>query len=318
VRLDPTELARDVGRIVRETFPKDVAFELAVPAEPWSLEADPTQLHQVLVNLCVNARDAMPTGGRLVLRLANEELDAPAAARAGLEPGCYVAITVADTGQGVPLEIQDRIFEPFFTTKEVGRGTGLGLSTTYSIVRGHGGAVTLVSQPGPGATFTVHPPAAEGPALDSRAAESEPPQGSGELVLVVDDEPAIREILVETLTNSGYRVVTACDGSDALAVYDAHQLEVALVLTDISMPGLDGEALIAALRERDPRLPIVASSGLHRAEGLAAPGEVTQFLSKPYATTTLLQAVARARRRGSPDSTAPVGLRRAAGGTADP
>jgi signal transduction histidine kinase/CheY-like chemotaxis protein len=289
-------VAHDIARIVHETFPKDVAFELDLPPDLWAVEGDATQLHQVLVNLCVNARDAMPRGGRLRLEFSNEELDEAAALRLELAAGRYVVVRVSDTGHGVPAEIQERIFEPFFTTKEVGRGTGLGLSTSYSIVRGHGGALGVVSEPGWGATFTVHLPAAEGRPVSAVTTPDTAPQGRGELVLVVDDEPAIREVMEETLTAAGYRVATARDGLEALAVYEARRGDVALVLTDMAMPALDGAGLIAELRRRDPRLPIVASSGLHRGEGLAENWNIREFLQKPYSPLALRATVARALR----------------------
>ncbi len=289
-------VAHDVARIVHETFPKDVAFELDLPPDLWAVEGDATQLHQVLVNLCVNARDAMPRGGRLRLAFSNEELDESAALRLDLSPGRHVVVRVTDTGHGVPAAIQERIFEPFFTTKEVGRGTGLGLSTSYSIVRGHRGALSVASEPGRGATFSVHLPAAEGRPATAVAATEAVARGRGELVLVVDDEPAIREVVEETLTSAGYRVATARDGLEALAVYEARRGEVALVLTDMAMPGLDGAGLIAALRSRDPRLPIVASSGLQRGEGLAENWNIREFLQKPYSSIALRVLVARALR----------------------
>ena len=257
------EIVREVRAIAQNTFPRNIAVEVEIPADLWAVTGDPTQLNQVLLNLCVNARDAMPRGGRLGVAARNLVVDALSAAfNRGVPAGRYVLLEVSDTGCGLPV---DRIFEPFFTTKEVGKGTGLGLSTVLGIVRSHGGVINVYSEPPKGSVFKVYLPAQ--PAGDSAgpvaAAPPEAlPRGHGELILLVDDEPAILEVTQCTLETFGYRVITAEDGAQAIALFAAHPHEVAVVITDIMMPVMDGPALILALRRIDPKVRIIAASGL--------------------------------------------------------
>jgi nitrogen-specific signal transduction histidine kinase len=296
VTLQPKHLVKDVVKILKETLPKSVSLGYEVPNDLWMVSADATQIHQVLMNLCVNARDAMPQGGELTLRAQNVTLD-DAYARMHLEakPGKYVMLTVADTGAGIPPEVVSRIFEPFFTTKETGKGTGLGLSTALTIVRSHGGFINVYSEPKKGTEFTVYLPAIE--AARPEQAEKrgvELPAGHGELVLVVDDEEAIRQITKGTLETFGYRVLTAGDGTEAVALYAQNLDEVAVVITDMMMPFMDGPATIRAIRKMNPRVPIIAASGLaagDKAAEAAAIG-VHTFLPKPYTADKLLKALA--------------------------
>ncbi len=290
-------LARDIERIVHDTFPKNIAFELTAPPDLWLIHADPTQLHQVLMNLCVNARDAMPKGGRLALSLANATVDEVyASLHPQAKPGRYVVIKVEDNGTGMQREIQDRIFEPFFTTKEIGKGTGLGLSTVLTIVRSQGGFITLYSEPGQGARFKVHLPAIFAPAETPPDTTARPglPRGRGETVLLVDDEATIREVGKKILERFNYRVLLASDGAEAVALYTENRADIAVVLTDMAMPVMDGPATIAALRALDPTIKIVGSSGLTshgeltRTEGLALDG----FIPKPYAAEAMLTTLA--------------------------
>jgi CheY-like chemotaxis protein len=211
------------------------------------------------------------------------------------KPGGYVLLTVTDTGTGIPMDIQDKIFEPFFTTKEVGRGTGLGLSTTATIVKNHGGFINLHSKPGQGATFKVYLPAntatqaADSPPIEERQL----PRGNGELVLVVDDEEVIRSVMRNTLECFGYRVLLAIHGVEAVALYAQNCDEIAVVITDMAMPVMDGPATILALKTMNPRVKIIGSSGQASSGGLAkAIGSgVQHFLSKPYSAEAMLKVL---------------------------
>jgi signal transduction histidine kinase/ActR/RegA family two-component response regulator len=296
-RVEP--ILREVESMARNTFPRNITIELKIKSELWPVVADATQLNQVLLNLCVNARDAMPEGGRLELSAYNVEIDLQTAAlNRALTPGRYVVLQVTDNGAGIPQAIIDRIFEPFFTTKEVGKGTGLGLSTVLSIVRSHGGSVNVYSEPNKGSAFKVYLPAQPELAAEGGAhgAPDKFPRGNGELILVVDDEASIQDVVRQALETFGYRVATAGDGAEAVALFAQHQSEISLVLTDMMMPVMDGLALIAALRRIDPHIRIVAGSGLNangnvsRALNLG----VNHFLAKPYAVDVMLQTFRKA------------------------
>ncbi len=295
-------LIREMAKIMRETFPREISIVESVPSGLQPVLADATQMHQVLMNLCVNARDAMPEGG--CLKLAGRNLQF-AEGDPGLlppaRPGAYVEVAVADTGSGIAPEIIDRIFDPFFTTKPAGKGTGLGLSTTLGIVRSHGGFIRTESTPGKGTTFFVCLPAgtvtAAGSAPPLPAAPAGPPGplGQGELILVVDDEISIRETTKRILEACRYRVVTAVNGEDAMKHYLQHRGEVGLVLTDVMMPVKGGTALIRSLRELEPQLKVVATSGLDRPlQGSSLPQlGITSVLPKPFAASELLEAIHR-------------------------
>lgn len=294
ILLQPLHLIDEVARMLRETLAKSIEVKTRMPNGVWSAIGDPTQLHQVLMNLCVNARDAMPRGGRLTLAAENVVID-ESYARMNIDstPGRYVLITVADTGAGIPTEIIDRIFDPFFTTKETGSGTGLGLSTVMGIVKYHGGFVSVSSQVGTGSEFKVYLPAAESlskvPELN---AKPEAQRGHGELILVVDDEAAIREITRNTLEAAGYRVLMAGDGTEAVAVYAQHAGDIKVVITDIVMPYMDGVATIRALRKLNPLTRIIVSTGASdkNRKDVVDPG-VDGVLSKPYTAETLLKTL---------------------------
>ena len=291
VELDPRQLLRDLEKMVRETFPKSIEVGLDLAPELWSVTGDPTQLHQVLLNLAVNARDAMPHGGRLTLQGRNLALDESyARLHIDARPGPYVVVGVTDSGAGIPPALLEKIFEPFFTTKGVGQGTGLGLSTSLAIVRSHGGFVNVYSEVGRGTSFKVYLPAAAVAAAQDRPAPAAAPLGHGELVLVVDDEAAIREIAREVLEASGYRVLAAGDGSEAVELYAQHPREIAAVVCDMRMPIMDGPATVRALRRIDPRVAVVATSGLGDEAG-GAPHEGWLFLPKPYTADALLVAL---------------------------
>jgi len=296
-RTDPLSLLREVAKIVRETFPRNIEIVDAPAVDLWSVQCDATQMHQVLMNLCVNARDAMPSGGTLTLGAQNVVLGADAST---LDPnakeGRYVQISVADSGHGIGPEILTRIFDPFYTTKELGSGSGLGLSIVLAIMKKHGGFVRVETEVGKGSVFRVFIPAADeqavAPAPTSAAAL---PKGNGELILVVDDETAICSLLRRTLERESYRVVTANDGREGLELFLSHRAEVRLVITDLMMPVMDGTELIRSLRALEPNLGIIAASGLdldaNRAQ-LAALG-VEEVLAKPLTTRALLDAIHR-------------------------
>lgn len=284
---------KDFVKIVRETFPKSISVEAEIAGDLWMVSADATQIHQVLMNLAVNARDAMPAGGTLRVRAENVLID-ESYARMSLEakPGRFVRLTVADTGVGMTSEVMERIFEPFYTTKEPGKGTGLGLSTALAIVKSHGGFITAQSEPQRGARFEVYLPALEsGETVETLEVERELPRGRGELILVVDDEEPVRVIAKQTLETFGYRAITAGNGAEAVALYAAHRDEVAAAIIDIAMPLMDGRATARALGHLDARVKIILSSGL--GEERTEQAEAHAFLAKPYTAETLLRTLAR-------------------------
>jgi len=298
--LQVKHLARDIIGVIEETFPKSITLESHVPSDLWSIRGDATQIHQVLLNLCVNARDAMPQGGNLRLIARNCRLDnLEAAAIPGAHAGAWLVLEVGDTGTGIPPEAVARIWEPFFTTKEKGKGTGLGLSTVRGIVASHHGFITLETQPGLGTTFRAYFPSVESDESANRmAAALAIPEGRGQLILVVDDEDAMRFIIAEILTTHGYRVVTAADGAAAIAVLNVQPDEYALVITDVEMPVLGGVALARALRLIRPDIPLLAMSGLSTDQTPDADINVVQqlaggFLHKPFKELDLLGAVHR-------------------------
>lgn len=295
--LQPRHLIKEMASIMSETFPRSIGISHSVPADLWSVVGDATQLHQVLMNLCVNARDAMPTGGRLSLAAQNITVSGhDLRMNPHAKPGPYVMVSVVDTGHGIPPEIRSRIFDPFFTTKEFGKGTGLGLCTVLGIVKSHGGFVTVDTEPGRGTAFRVYLPAdaaATAPVNSSPVVDL--PLGKGELVLIVDDEPAVRDTMQRVLEKQRYRVLTAGNGRQALDVFIANRNDIAAVVTDLMMPHMSGLSLVYALREFSPNLPIIAATGLQHTEdreALAAVG-VVDILSKPYTPAELVKALQR-------------------------
>jgi PAS domain S-box-containing protein len=296
VEVQATHLLKDIESIVRDTFPKNIHLEINIAREVWTIVGDPTQLHQILLNLCVNARDAMPNGGNLAIAVENSLIDEHyAAMNIQAKPGRFVMISVTDTGVGIPADVIDKIFEPFFTTKEIGKGTGLGLSTVLAIVKSHDGFVNVYSEPGRGTTLKVYLPAIKvSPgALTRDTQRIELPRGNGETILVVDDESSVLTITCQTLEAFGYRVLTATDGAEAVAVYAARQGDIAAVLTDMMMPVMDGSALIRALLRLNPAVKIIAASGLKSNGAESKTGEygAKHFLMKPYTARTLLKAL---------------------------
>lgn len=292
------DLVQDVQEIIRDTFPKTIEFRIAVPADLWSVRADFTQLNQVLVNLCVNARDSMPDGGLLSIDMQNVVLDnAWARLNPGAKPGNHVSIQVADTGAGIADEIRERIFDPFFTTKEFGKGTGLGLATVMTIVKSHNGFIDVQSESGRGTRFTILLPAVAQVAASTAAIADKKPalssEGGNERLLVVDDEASVRFTAKATLEHFGYQVMLAEDGREAVALYEQHRDKIAAVITDMAMPIMDGPATMQALRKLNPDVKLIASSGHTNHETLSkATGFAPDFfLAKPYNIDALLEAV---------------------------
>lgn len=296
VALQPKHLIKEIVKILRETLPKSIEINFEIQGELWIISADATQMHQVLMNLCVNARDAMPDGGSITIKAENVFVDENYA-RMHLEAksGRFVRITVSDTGPGMSAEIQSRIFEPFFTTKEMTKGTGLGLSTALTIVKSHGGFINVYSELHRGSQFALFLPALDTTdAVESSALQTDLPLGNGELILVVDDEESIQEITRGTLESFGYSVLTASDGTEALALYADRKNEIAVVLTDMVMPFMDGPATIRALQRMNPKVRIIAASGLGTAQraGEGSLEGVSVFLNKPYTAEKLLKTLA--------------------------
>lgn len=292
VSVNLKHIVKDLVKVLNETLPKSITVKYEIAPELFLISADPTQIHQVLMNLSINARDAMPNGGTLSITVKNVVLD-ETAARMFIEAkrGGYVLINVKDTGSGMSPEIRERIFDPFFTTKEIGKGTGLGLSTVLTIIKSHGGFITVNSEAGKGTQFSIYLSAVES---ETNVAENKTdlpyPTGNGELVLIVDDEENIRQITSATLEKFGYKTMTAADGTEALTLYAQNLTEIKIVLTDMAMPFMDGAATIRALRKLNPTLPIIAASGLPPATTDAL--NVNAFLSKPYTAEKLLTALA--------------------------
>jgi two-component system, cell cycle sensor histidine kinase and response regulator CckA len=301
--LQPRHLLAEVLQITRQTFPKSIEISLQIESSDlWTLSADATQLHQVLINLCVNARDAMPDGGQLTMMAENIILnDEYPKLHPDALGGAYVAITVADTGVGIQPELLDRIFEPFFTTKPIGKGTGLGLSTVLTIVNNHQGFVDVSSQVDLGTQFRFYLPAIlQGRCCSNEHIEPECIQsilptliGKGELILIVDDEPSIREILGTTIESYEYRSITASSSQQAIELYTQHHQEIQAVLLDYMMPGGDHQHTIAQFHSIDPNVRAIVMSGLSAHEiASESYGETTNaFLAKPFSTQDLLHAL---------------------------
>jgi CheY-like chemotaxis protein len=256
---------------------------------------DPTQLLQVLLNLCVNARDAMPTGGKLIVTVENLAVDENFSAMNGdARPGPHVLISVRDSGSGMSSEVINKMFDPFFTTKELGKGTGLGLSTSLAIVSSHGGFFQVRSEIGKGSEFRVHIPAAAVKGKSVSPQTSTLPRGNGELIMVIDDEKSIRRVTQNTLEAFGYRVILASDGAEAVALYAQRQSEVAAVLTDIMMPIMDGLAAIQVLSRMNPAVKIIATTGMNFTgqDPKSLSPNVKGFLAKPYSAEAILSSLA--------------------------
>ena len=290
--LDIHALVQSIGEMMRRLIGEDIELQVSADSDLYRTRADPGQIEQVLMNLAVNARDAMPDGGRLVIAIANVEIDASRAQALQVDPGQYVELSVSDTGCGMDAVTLARAFDPFFTTKGVGKGTGLGLSTVYGIVRQSGGSIVAESASGAGATFRIYLKRDDG-ALE-RAPGSVPPlraaQG-GETVLVVEDEEALRKVVCRVLTGAGYKVLVAADAQEALLLGEQRGSEVSLVLTDVIMPGMNGRQLVQRLFPRCPAAKVMFMSGYadDAIERLDVLGH--DFLRKPFNGETLIRKV---------------------------
>ena len=296
ILINPKHLIQEMQRIARETFPRSIEVSTSISKTPCVLLGDATQIQQVIMNLCVNARDAMPQGGTLTISLTKADLDA---AGAKIHPkakvGSYIVISVTDTGTGIAPEFVDKIFDPFFTTKPLGQGTGLGLATVMGIAENHGGFVHLETKLGEGTKFMVHIPAAPGEseANDFGAKGIESERGNGELILVVDDEPAVRRLASAILARQGYRTITASEGREGTAVFTQHRADIRLVISDVMMPQMDGPGMLRSLLQIQPDIKSIVITGLgeeHRIAEAKAAG-ATVVLHKPFTADQLLTHV---------------------------
>lgn len=298
-------LLDEMAKIARDTFPKSIQVEVQRARDLWLVEGDATELHQVLLNLSVNSRDAMPEGGHLTLEAENIRLDEEKhGIGSTIPPGAYVRLSVADTGAGIPNDVLPRIFEPFFTTKPPEIGTGLGLATVAGIVKRHHGFIEIQSEVGQGTKFSIYLPAAESAPAHEPAHPVELPAGSGELILLMEDEQAVRELAKTTLENYGYRVLTAAHGLEGLAHFKKHQEEIKLLVTDTDMPHLDGIKTIRAIQKVAPAIPIIFASGAKRDFDKLTDIDTSHLssLNKPYTVDQLLRAVAKALSNKRPQS----------------
>ncbi|MEH2250539.1 PAS domain S-box protein [Nostoc sp.] len=286
-------LISEIIQIGKQTFPKSIEFSTVIPEDLWAIAADTTQLHQVLMNLVVNARDALPNGGKIKISAENKFID-EAYTRMNLDAkvGHYIVITVADNGIGIPPDILDSIFERFFTTKDVNGGTGLGLSTVVGIIRSHEGFIKVSSNIGRGSKFDLFLPAVEATQAFTKQ-ELDLLPGQGELILVVDDEAQIREIATIILENHNYKILTASNGIEAIALYAQHKHQINAVLMDLMMPEMDGITTIRTLQKMNKQVQIIACSGLNSMEvfAQATDAHVQAVLSKPYTARELLKSL---------------------------
>jgi PAS domain S-box-containing protein len=295
IRMD--EVVENLGMMIRRLIGEDIDFATGSQEDLWTVRADPSQIEQILMNLCVNARDAMPAGGKMVVSTANATLEAPLVERElTIPPGRYATLRVADNGAGMDEEVLSRIFEPFFTTKDQGKGTGLGLATVYGIVKQSEGYIRVVSAPGEGTTFSVYLPAAEGeePETEEDRPEAEcgDPEGKW-TILLVEDEEMVRELAIEILQGAGYTVLDAANGPDALAICDRHEGRIDLLVTDLVMPGMNGIELARIVCDSRPGIPVLFMSGYSEdaKERLGYLDEGRAFLQKPITPTKLARKV---------------------------
>lgn len=294
VHLNMDQVIKEVEKITTETFPTSIDVTIDVEDDLPMVLGDTTQLQQVIMNLCVNARDAMPDGGKLEIEASSARLSEGAAmANPDVEPGEYVCIRVADTGTGIPSDVLDKVFEPFFTTKPSGKGTGLGLSSVYSIVKSHGGFADVESEEGEGTTFRVYVPTAPPEStMDGEQEQVDLERGSGETILLVDDEEFILDTAAETLEEAGFSVLTAANGRIAIDLFKERTDEIDLVITDLMMPEVDGVETIREIRRLREDVPIIAASGMaiDRSQEAIDTGAAL-FVSKPFTAEKLLAAI---------------------------
>ncbi|UKO97970.1 PAS domain-containing hybrid sensor histidine kinase/response regulator [Nostoc sp. UHCC 0870] len=293
INLQIATIISDIEQIIKRTFPKSIEIKTDIATDLASVLGDSTQLHQVLMNLVINARDAIPDSGELSISADNLFIDEDFAKQhIGAEVGCYVVIKVADTGIGIHPDNLDKIFDPFFTTKAIGKGTGLGLSTVIGIVNNHNGFVTVSSQLGIGSEFQIYIPSNDSP-ISLLKFNQILPTGNGELILVVDDELAIIQITKTVLESHNYKVLTAENGIEALSLYNQYQDEIQLVLIDMMMPIMAGDMAISTLQIINPQIKIIAMSGLETMKTLIefSQAGVKKFLPKPFTHQELLRQI---------------------------
>jgi hypothetical protein len=296
ILINPKHLIREMERIARETFPRSIEIFANIPRDPCIFMGDATQVQQILMNLCVNARDAMPAGGSLTINLEKEELDGAARRlHPKARPIAYVVISVIDTGKGIPKDLMEKIFDPFFTTKPLGQGTGLGLPTVLGITESHGGFVHLTSELGQGSRFKIYIPSVADrneKEVAGRTPESIS-KGHGELILVVDDEPGVRRLISAILNRNGYRTVVASQGNEGLSIFEQQPQDIRLVVSDLMMPQLDGLGMLRAMHRLYPGTKAIIITGLgeeHRISEAKAAG-ASAVLSKPFTADQLLGSV---------------------------
>ena len=291
------DVMAEVQRIARDVLPAGIELRATIPDGVPAILGDAVQLQEVLLNLVLNARDAMPDGGRISVDVKGTDVAGPALEEG---PRCVV-LRVSDTGSGMARHVRERAFEPFFTTKEVGKGAGLGLSMAHALVKAHGGTLDVETEEGRGATFVVRLPAASDEDSGVAPKTDGVPRGEGQLVLIVDDEEPIRMIARQTLIAFGYRVLTAANGAEAAALFAKDPKAIDVVLTDMTMPVMDGPATIRALRKIDPEARIVATSGFTTGAMGGAPHVegADLFLPKPFAADDLLRALHEVLARGA-------------------
>ena len=288
----------EVANFIRQAFPKAIKLQVSLEDNLPSILGDQTQMEQVILNLCVNARDAMTDGGTLRLEAVDFEVDETFAARQPLaKQGRYVRVSVIDTGSGIPRQIRKKIFEPFFTTKSPEKGTGLGLATVLGIIRRHGGFLTLETEEGSGSSFHVFLPVAASatdvPSPPHSHEKETKTQGAGETILLVDDEPTVLKVMQRSLEKSGYRVLTANDGEEGVSLFKRHAGEIHLIITDMSMPGMGGPEMTAEIHKISPAFPVLGTSGLdiHPDQNTLRALGLKKILGKPCNSQTILQAI---------------------------
>ncbi|NJD53662.1 MAG: PAS domain S-box protein [Candidatus Methanoperedens sp.] len=291
--LETKHIIFEIKKIAKETFPGNIEIRTDIPEDLITILGDATQLHQVIMNLCVNARDAMPDGGILTISAENFLVDENyARMHSEAKAGSYVAITVSDTGTGIPPDVLDRVFEPFFTTKEFGKGTGLGLSTSLAIVKSHGGFIKVHSEIGKGTQFSIYLPSTKTEIQSAQEQQLELLFGHGELILVVEDEDSVRKVTVSTLEKYGYSALAAEDGAEAVVLYARNKDKVRVILMDMMMPVMDGPASIRAIHKINPEVKVIAVSGLAEKDILEEVEDLANaFLPKPYTARKLLKTL---------------------------
>ncbi|TFI52795.1 response regulator [Mastigocladus laminosus UU774] len=285
-------LLLEAAKVTKQTFPKSIEISTQIPTTNlWMVDANATQLHQILMNLCVNARDAMPNGGILKISAENQVVDQTYAQMyLDAREGNYVVVTISDTGIGIPPEFMEHIFDPFFTTKETGQGTGLGLSTVLSIVKNHGGFVQVLSEVNKGTKFKVYLPAAN-ISPTNQVQEEDIPKGNGELILIVDDEVMLQQVTQASLEEANYKTLLASNGIEVIALYAQHKQEISVVFIDMMMPTMDGLIAMRTLQKLNPQVKIIATSGLPIMEQQSLSAGAKAFLPKPYTAKEVLKII---------------------------